>query len=476
MKRRSIREMLKRTAAATLVMAMIFTADAGLVFAQEEELLLDADQTYEEQLPAEAEPTYEEQLPGKEAVEDLPDLPEVSESGAEDTFTQEEENPCAEGHTPYEKVRRSSLTADGNVTEYCSVCGSKLSTRVLAHPETFKFADKVIAYTGKNLQPEIVVSSSRGQIDPSNYTVTYENNKTVGVAKAILTFNGIYYKGTKELSFTIKPKATQILSLTPATTVKTMNVKWEKVAAQVSGYQIQYAADSKFTSPVSINVKGNSTFLYSLKNLKEAKKYYVRVRTYKKVGTKTYYAVWSKVLSATTYTADEIGAWKAAANVVKNGKAMKFSTMNAYIWNESYESLTSAEKIFYDIFKEENARSYSYKLVGVKTNTANNITVKVQVSSKNYYEAAYEGYMKTVDDVDRSGNESETYIFNCLKKYTLAAAEGKYPPFTSKYTADFTVIRRNGVWKVKQIPDEVVNTFTCFADMGISFAENDLLE
>ena len=68
-------------------------------------------------------------------------------------------------------------------------------------------------------------------------------------------------------------------------------VKWKKKSS-ITGYQIQYSTNSKFKKKDSktIKVKQVKTNSKRIKGLKVAKKYYVRVRTYK--GKK--YSSWSK--------------------------------------------------------------------------------------------------------------------------------------------------------------------------------------
>lgn len=76
---------------------------------------------------------------------------------------------------------------------------------------------------------------------------------------------------------------------------KTALVQWKKIAG-VSGYQIQLGRNKKFTkSKKTITVKKAKTTKKTIKKLKQKKKYYVRVRAYKKVSGKKYYGKWSKV-------------------------------------------------------------------------------------------------------------------------------------------------------------------------------------
>lgn len=81
---------------------------------------------------------------------------------------------------------------------------------------------------------------------------------------------------------------------TTITSVKAQNkaftVKWKKKSG-ITGYQIQYSTNSKFKKGnKSIKIKNVKTVSKKITKLKVAKKYYVRIRTYK--GKK--YSKWSK--------------------------------------------------------------------------------------------------------------------------------------------------------------------------------------
>lgn len=87
---------------------------------------------------------------------------------------------------------------------------------------------------------------------------------------------------------------------TTITSVKAQNkaftVKWKKKSS-ITGYQIQYSTNSKFKKGnKSIKIKNAKTISKKITKLKVAKKYYVRIRTYK--GKK--YSKWSKVKSIKT--------------------------------------------------------------------------------------------------------------------------------------------------------------------------------
>ena len=64
-------------------------------------------------------------------------------------------------------------------------------------------------------------------------------------------------------------------------------------AAKVTGYQIQYADNASFKSAKTANVNGGSVTSKTIKRLAKGKRYYVRVRSFKKIDGKVYYSAWS---------------------------------------------------------------------------------------------------------------------------------------------------------------------------------------
>ena len=97
---------------------------------------------------------------------------------------------------------------------------------------------------------------------------------------------------------TVKPKKTSIKKLSKGK--KKFTVTWAKVSG-VKGYQIQYSSNKKFKkNNKSVTVTKQKTTKATVKKLKSKKKYYVRVRTYKKVNGKKIYSSWSKVKSVKT--------------------------------------------------------------------------------------------------------------------------------------------------------------------------------
>ncbi len=146
-------------------------------------------------------------------------------------------------------------------------------------------------YNGKTKKPSVKVYTSSGKlISSSNYTVVYPSGrKYVGTYKIKIVFKN-NFKGTEYVTFKINPAKTPVTKLVPGK--KCLKVYVGK-STSVSGYQIQYSTSKSFKAAKTVTTKSYKTNVVTLKSLGSKRTYYVRVRTYKKVGGKTYYSGWS---------------------------------------------------------------------------------------------------------------------------------------------------------------------------------------
>ena len=140
-------------------------------------------------------------------------------------------------------------------------------------------------------------------------TVTYKtSNKNVatvdkkgkvtvkGPGRAVITVTGkASGRATETVKITVTVKPSEKLSAkATALKGKKAQVTWKR-NKKATGYQIVVATDKSFKNVVkTVNIKKNKTVKKSVKGLKKGKKYYVRVRSYKKASGGNVYSSWSK--------------------------------------------------------------------------------------------------------------------------------------------------------------------------------------
>ena len=153
------------------------------------------------------------------------------------------------------------------------------------------------AFTGKNITQSITVKYNGKTLKKgTDYTVSYSNNKSIGTATVKIAGKGSY-TGTITKTFKINPAKQEIQKLKAKS--KAFFVDWAQKGS-ATGYEIQYATNSKFTSAKKVTITNNKTDKATVSKLSGKKKYYVRVRSYTTVKGTKYYGAWSASKSVTT--------------------------------------------------------------------------------------------------------------------------------------------------------------------------------
>ncbi|WP_370817288.1 hypothetical protein [Ruminococcus sp.] len=153
------------------------------------------------------------------------------------------------------------------------------------------------AFTGKNITQSITVKYNGKTLkNGTDYTVSYSSNKNIGTATVKIA-GKCSYTGTITKTFKINPAKQEIQKLTAKS--KAFFVDWAQKGS-ATGYEIQYATNSKFTSAKKVTITNNKTDTKTISKLSGKKKYYVRVRSYTTVKGTKYYGAWSASKSVTT--------------------------------------------------------------------------------------------------------------------------------------------------------------------------------
>lgn len=159
----------------------------------------------------------------------------------------------------------------------------------------FEHNEKTGEYTAKITVP---VNASAG-IYKLNYIYAadiLENNTSYAAAAGAQLSAGDIAVNKKEVvepakkPVVVLPAKTALVFLKGGT--KSFTAKWKRVKG-VTGYQLQYSKKKNFKGAETVNIKGAKNIKKTVKKLK-GKKYYVRVRTYKKLGKEKYFSKWSK--------------------------------------------------------------------------------------------------------------------------------------------------------------------------------------
>lgn len=133
-----------------------------------------------------------------------------------------------------------------------------------------------------------------------NCVFAYQKDESEA-GKNVLTFTGA--GSDNSTAWGVQSEKYKVVTPTPAKKItvantkftsikgakKAFTVKWKKVNG-ATGYQLQYSLKKNFKGAKTVNVKGTKNVKKTVKNLKKKKKYYIRIRAYKKSGGKYYYS------------------------------------------------------------------------------------------------------------------------------------------------------------------------------------------
>ena len=237
-------------------------------------------------------------------------------------------------------------------------------------------------YNGKaQTQSFSVKLGSKTLKNKTDFTVSYSSNKYPGVATVKITGIG-NYTGTVSKTFVIYPKKQSVPSSAKFTSSKKIKVAWSKDTT-ATGYQVQYSTSSKFSKATTKWITSNKTTSYSFSaNVKNT--YYVRVRSYKKVGKTYYYGSYSSGLKVTAKPAT-VKLTSSTKSTSKKTLTVKWSKVaNASGYQVTYSKKSS--------FKGAKTVSVSYKSSSKKLTKLSSGTkyyVKVRayttISGKKYY-------------------------------------------------------------------------------------------
>lgn len=263
-------------------------------------------------------------------------------------------------HKYKDVITKATLNKNGKVVSKCSVC-AKAKTTTVYYPKTTKLSKTAYTYNGKVQTPTVTVKDSKGNTltKGTDYTVKLESGRTApGRYTVTVTFKG-KYSGTKNLTYTIAPKATKVSA---TQTTSSVTLTWNKVTG-ATGYRVyQYNATKK--EWVAIKTLTANTLKVS--NLKAGTIYKFKVKAYKNDnGT-----IWGAA-SAVFATATKTATPKITSLTTTKSKAvLKWSNVSG----------ESGYEVYYSTKKDSGFTKISAYKADVLTATKTGLT-----SGKTYY-------------------------------------------------------------------------------------------
>lgn len=214
----------------------------------------------------------------------------------------------------------------------------------------------------KSSNPKVARVSGKGRV------TVQKCGKTVITVTA---GNKDYKTAKKTVSIQVVPETAKIISVKSSSPGQ-LTVSWKR-QREADGYVLEYAADSGFKKNLKKRtVSKNKTVSITLKNLREGKKYYIRVKAYKIISGKKAYGKASKVRSKMVkkmqpQTTAQPGK-RTLLNLLLTAKIPLGHTMYVWGggWNEAdtgagIEAVSIGESPRWRAFYEMQDSSYNYQ-------------------------------------------------------------------------------------------------------------------
>lgn len=141
--------------------------------------------------------------------------------------------------------------------------------------------------TFKSSNSKAASVNSSGRVTPKQIGTT-----TITVS---VPASGIFTKASKKVTLTVTPRNGKIRSAKNIKGKK-LKLKWSR-DKKASGYQIKLSRNKSFKKAKTYWIKKNKTTAKTISRLKKGKRYYVKIRAYKKVNGKKIYGSYSKAKS-----------------------------------------------------------------------------------------------------------------------------------------------------------------------------------
>jgi hypothetical protein len=189
---------------------------------------------------------------------------------------------------------KAKPSSDGYIKQTCSSCGY-VKTVKISKIASVKLQTVYMTYNLKTQYPKVSVKDGNSKtISGANYYITRLSGcKYVGRHAVKITFKG-NYAGSVTRYYNIVPKSTSIKRIDSYS--RKLRVNWYKQPSQTTGYQIQLSTSKSFKNGVkTVTLRKNFYTSFTVSSLAPGKGYYIRIRTFKRVGKSNFFSSWSVI-------------------------------------------------------------------------------------------------------------------------------------------------------------------------------------
>ena len=167
----------------------------------------------------------------------------------------------------------------------------QLASRISLAKATIVLSKRSFVYTGKPLKPAVTVKVGGKKLAQGrDFRIAYKSNKNPGKARVVVVGQGAY-SGSKATTFVIRLGSTKIVKRMSAN--RAIVVKWQRQKKGKVSYQVRYSLKKNMKGAKVRTAKPNARTTLKIAKLQSGKRYYLQVRTCKKIGKAMKCSAWS---------------------------------------------------------------------------------------------------------------------------------------------------------------------------------------
>ena len=267
----------------------------------------------------------------------------------------------------------SSIAGEKEITVSFRGITTSFKVEVIQTPVELKeikaSASKTTYYEGEQLERNTLqvtaIYSDGSEKEVSDYQISGFDSSKAGAIQITISWEGKSIQLSLTIQQRIQNPGAQKLSSTKvkmkASAYRTIQLKWNKVEG-ASGYEIYRATSKNGTYQKIKTINNGNTVTFKNKKLKFNKKYYYKVRAFKKAGADTEYSDFSNTLKTKTKLAKPVLKLKRKPSTSLNISWKKVTGASGYQIRYSLK-----KKSGYKSIQIRKAKSGTYKKSGLKS-------------------------------------------------------------------------------------------------------------
>lgn len=193
-------------------------------------------------------------------------------------------------------------------------------------------------------RPLVTITDNKGNklTYKKDFIVNYSNWSSTNVGRYTVTIELLgKYACVYTMPYYINPKPISFVSSANGgfkSGIGSFSLKWNKNTYQTTGYELQYATKKDFSNNASVIINDLNQTSITINNRANGRRYYVRIRAFKKIDNGTFYSNWDytgnyvkSVVTAEPYNSNQAKMVNVAQNYYRYGIVARYGYCEGWV-------------------------------------------------------------------------------------------------------------------------------------------------